>query len=729
MSTEIEKRLAELEQLVGSHEQALESIDRQLKRTQGLLTLMRSSEAEPLGERESRAMPERSFAPLEPQPPRYEAATPSRPTPPPPAEIAAPSLQKPRAVQLEELLGGRLLAWAGGIAVVLGVAFFVALAMKRGWIDEQTRILLSFLGSIVLGGTGVWLHERKGRTQASLAMVGTSIAALYLTLTAAAQLYDLISVGPGLAIAFLIGATATTVAVRWDSPVVAGLGIVGALLAPVLVGADMTNGSLAFVLIALASAVGVLLWRRWDWLAVAAFVVSAPQLLAWAFSSPAPAGLALGLTSFWLLTVAASLGYEMRVSAAGLRASSTLLLIANAGVAALGYTAFREIDQGTAADVWICLLAVTHIGVGLAALASKRVAREIGVLGAALGVLLADLALGLTVSGPALAAGWAAGATPFVLMGRQEVGGIDLRRVALVWQLVLATAHVLGYDAEPITFVEGTDHMVGGILALGALAAAYIGCARRLSDEEHRLRNALDGAGLAALAYMATFALDGVALTAAWAGGASVLTLVGRRFTYVPAPLGAAAFIALALGHVLAFEAPPDSLVYGVGEADAAFLGIAIVALAAIGCSRFLTGVDARLKLSLDVLGGALLVYLGSVGIVDSFQPDSAFDTGLDLEIRQQGQAFLSGFWSVAGLAALVYGLMRNSRVLRLGGFTLLGLAVSKVFLYDLSTLESLWRVLSFVALGLLLLAGALAYQRMQPPEASDLRHRGVNAG
>jgi uncharacterized membrane protein len=77
----------------------------------------------------------------------------------------------------------------------------------------------------------------------------------------------------------------------------------------------------------------------------------------------------------------------------------------------------------------------------------------------------------------------------------------------------------------------------------------------------------------------------------------------------------------------------------------------------------------------------------------------------------------------------LVYGLMRNSRVLRLSGFTLLGLAVSKVFLYDLSTLESLWRVLSFVALGLLLLAGALAYQRMQPPEASDLRHRGVNAG
>jgi predicted membrane protein DUF2339 len=428
------------------------------------------------------------------------------------------------------------------------------------------------------------------------------------------------------------------------------------------------------------------------------------------------------------LTVAAGLGYELRVSAAGLRASSTLLLIANAGVAALGYAAFREIDQGTAADIWISLLAVTHMGVGLAALGSKRVAREIGVLGVALGVLLADLALGLTLSGPALAAGWAAGAIPFVLMGRQEVGGIDLRRVALVWQLVLASAHVLGYDAEPITFVEGTNHLLGGILSLGAVAAAYIGCARRLPDEEHRLRNALDGAGLAALAYLAAFVLDGVALTAVWAGGALALALVGRNVRYMPAPFGAVASIALALGHVLAFEAPPDSLVYGVDDAVAALFGIAVVALAAIGCARLCADVDARLKLALEVLGGALLVYLGSVAIVDAFQPDTALDTGLDLEIRQQGQAFLSGFWSVMGFAGLVCGLIRNSRMLRLGGFSLLALAVSKVFLYDLSTLESLWRVLSFVGLGLLLLAGALAYQRMQPPEGSEISHRGVNA-
>ena len=49
-------------------------------------------------------------------------------------------------------------------------------------------------------------------------------------------------------------------------------------------------------------------------------------------------------------------------------------------------------------------------------------------------------------------------------------------------------------------------------------------------------------------------------------------------------------------------------------------------------------------------------------------------------------------------------------------------LTVAKVFLYDLSTLTSLYRVFSFIALGLLLLAGAFAYQRLRPPPVPDMR-------
>jgi uncharacterized membrane protein len=47
---------------------------------------------------------------------------------------------------------------------------------------------------------------------------------------------------------------------------------------------------------------------------------------------------------------------------------------------------------------------------------------------------------------------------------------------------------------------------------------------------------------------------------------------------------------------------------------------------------------------------------------------------------------------------------------------------VGKVFLVDLAHLESIWRVGSFLALGLLLLGGAFAYQRARVPSLHE-RH------
>jgi uncharacterized membrane protein len=86
----------------------------------------------------------------------------------------------------------------------------------------------------------------------------------------------------------------------------------------------------------------------------------------------------------------------------------------------------------------------------------------------------------------------------------------------------------------------------------------------------------------------------------------------------------------------------------------------------------------------------------------------------------QQAQVVLSGFWTLCGLAGVWLGLRRGDAALRVAGFGLLGLAVAKVFAYDLPALASGYRVLSFVALGVLLLAAAFAYQRLSPHESSS---------
>src|SRR5437867_3266191 len=90
----------------------------------------------------------------------------SKPTPP----VTPPPPPAPPEINLEELFGGRILAWLGSSAVVVGVVFFLVMAVSRGWIDEPTRVALAFLGSTALLGLSLWLHERKGQTQASLAL-------------------------------------------------------------------------------------------------------------------------------------------------------------------------------------------------------------------------------------------------------------------------------------------------------------------------------------------------------------------------------------------------------------------------------------------------------------------------------------------------------------------------------------------------------------------------------
>lgn len=48
--------------------------------------------------------------------------------------------------------------------------------------------------------------------------------------------------------------------------------------------------------------------------------------------------------------------------------------------------------------------------------------------------------------------------------------------------------------------------------------------------------------------------------------------------------------------------------------------------------------------------------------------------------------------------------------------------AIAEVWTYDLAELEETARALCFVALGLLLLAGAFAYQRFKPEEEDEDR-------
>jgi uncharacterized membrane protein len=153
--------------------------------------------------------------------------------------------------------------------------------------------------------------------------------------------------------------------------------------------------------------------------------------------------------------------------------------------------------------------------------------------------------------------------------------------------------------------------------------------------------------------------------------------------------------------------APPAALVDGVADPLGAAAGLAAVAATAAFVS--LASDQRQLRLALQAGAAVIALFLVSTLLVTPFE-------------REQGQALLSGFWALAGVTALVAGLVRDSRELRLAALALLTVTVAKVIALDLASLTSLYRVASCIALGLLLLLGAFAWQRIRPRALPDLR-------
>ena len=84
---------------------------------------------------------------------------------------------------------------------------------------------------------------------------------------------------------------------------------------------------------------------------------------------------------------------------------------------------------------------------------------------------------------------------------------------------------------------------------------------------------------------------------------------------------------------------------------------------------------------------------------------------GIDRELA--AQLGLSILWVVYALAQIVPGFKWKSVALRWQGLALMGLTIAKVFLFDLSFLARFYRIVSFFALGLVLLGVSFFYQKM----------------
>ena len=451
-----------------------------------------------------RALSTRAEAPAPTGPPLTDAPPPLVQPPPPvvppavrepapaPSPVAAPTPppRRPRppapppppkeppwwsGLTFADLFTAKVLAWAGGVVTLLGVVFFFVLAVNRGWIGPVARVSLGAIVSTLVFSAGLVVRRRYGHLYYSAyAAVGAGIGGGYATLLAARLRYDLISDWSALILAALIAGVGTATALAWSSEFIAGLGLIGATLAPAAVGlqsGELSAAGTGFAALVFAGTAVVAVGRRWEILLALGVVASLPQgAILIAQSEPTEWDVVAVSAVLWLLFLGSAIALQLRFKSADLASLPASLTLVSALFAGGGVVSqFTGISEG-----WMLLGVATVYG-GLAALLfPRRRDRDLSALLAAVGLAIVAFALADLVSGPALTIAWAAEAAVLAWLARR----VDEVRyqVASIAYLAAALIHALSFDAPVRQLYEpSADPAQGGLAFVGfALAGAIV---------------------------------------------------------------------------------------------------------------------------------------------------------------------------------------------------------------------------------------------------------------
>lgn len=320
---------------------------------------------------------------------------------------------------------------------------------------------------------------------------------------------------------------------------------------------------------------------------------------------------------------------------------------------------------------------------------------------------------------------------------------VMVRRLAPWWSarpLPWVTAALTGPAMFPLFYdtwssVAGKQ-WIGALpmLMAGASAAALYGASRHFAPGDdtvsaQRRLNYLALFAAVALGFVAAavpIQVDRQWITLAWAlEAAAVWWLFGR----LPHPglkyLGWALFGAvgvrlLANPDVLRYEPRGRAIVnwllytYGVPAlaclVGAFWLRGAETRRDSAPASDYLPGDRALPQASVAFLGLLLIFWLINLEIADFYSAGRYVE--LDLTRHLQRDLTRSCAWGLYAITLLVIGLWRGQRSLRVVSLGFLMLTAGKVFVYDLGQLTGLYRIVSFMALGVSLILVSLLYQR-----------------
>jgi uncharacterized membrane protein len=251
---------------------------------------------------------------------------------------------------------------------------------------------------------------------------------------------------------------------------------------------------------------------------------------------------------------------------------------------------------------------------------------------------------------------------------------------------------------------------------------SFEGTARGL-DVGKKLRRVHLGLALAFITIAIPIRFENYWVTLGWLVEAGVLLAVGSRIRSDLAHTCALAALLMAIARLLFtdnFE--PGHLIFSLRSC---LYGLAILLVAAVahyGSKRsdevgwtigrvaaVLMNILALRALSLEVRD----YYSGQLQLIRPALAGGVIRAAQQVRSIQIARDFTySALWMTYGATLMAMGFWRASAFVRWQALVIIAVTTTKIFLYDTSQLDRIYRILSFAVLGMILLVISFAYQR-----------------
>lgn len=502
--------------------------------------------------------------------PRVAAQTPAQV--PDPAPTAAPSRRL-----TEQLVGAKGLALVGGAAVLLGLVFFVSVAIQRGLIPMWARMS----GAAVLAGLLLLVAERLDRRDGDRTLIGVLatvgvIGELAVIIASTGHL-ALLPRWTSLGLSPIVGALAVWAADRFRMPFLAGIGSTLALLAPSVAGLPIDDAHMIYVL-GLFAAMGLLAVQRgWLWMWPIGLTLTSLFAVVWIYNQTDGGVFTVGngpalaaVVTMLLISLATAVAGD-RVwapNAVIAKGVPPILSLATTLVALLGVTALTRADQPKSlANTWMTVLGVGLLAIG-AAVFSRRRERLIGPLIAALGFVTLAVAFAMWTDGPGLVVAWSAQAVVGAVVARRVgddrvlVASVLTLCGAIVAAVRLAPPRGLGWSiADAATGVTAVLVVAAALVAVSLLVRGLPERFLTASGSRPQLIGALGaivalyGVSVALVQALGTaHQYTQVSLSVFWAIVGLGLIVVGLVRDLAPVRWGGLTLLGVSLGKLVLFD-------------------------------------------------------------------------------------------------------------------------------------------------------------------------------